>query len=57
MKKQAQGSMTLDLFGPQLPEFAELPDPVQLQLIELLSKLLTDHCQPQIPLRRLTNAD
>ena len=57
MKKQPQAPITMDLFGPQLPEFAELPDPVKLQLIELIGKLLIDHCQPQIPSRRLTNAD
>ncbi len=57
MKNQPRPSITMDLFGPQLPEFAELPDPVKHQLVELLSKLLVDHCQLQVPSRRLANAE
>ena len=50
-------STTLDLFGPQLPEFAELPDPVKSQLTELVSKLLVDHHQSQIRRRKSTDVE
>ena len=47
MRKQLEPAKTADLFGPQLPEFAKLPDQVRQQVIELLSKLLIEHNQPQ----------